>query len=65
MEPEALVDALLDLAGTLEVGEATRAALVEAAASGNGNGSSADDDHAERIAKLLRVVVSAPEYQFA
>ena len=67
MEPEALVDTLLDLAGTLEVGETTRAALVEAAssppASGNGNG--ADGDGAERIAELLRLVVATPEYQFA
>ncbi|MXY78620.1 MAG: DUF1800 domain-containing protein [Chloroflexi bacterium] len=67
MEPEALVDTLLDLAGTLEVGETTRTALVEAAssppASGNGNG--ANGDGAERIAELLRLVVATPEYQFA
>ena len=61
LEPEALVDALLDLAGTLEVSATTRAALVEAAA----EAPAPDDDHAQRISRLLRLVVAAPEYQFA
>ena len=61
LEPEALVDALLDLAGTLEVSATTRAALVEAAA----EAPAPDDDHAQRISRLLRLVVATPEYQFA
>ncbi len=55
---EALVDGCLDLAGPLEASEATRAALLEAAAS---NGVS----EGERVARMLTLVASTPEYQFA
>ena len=60
-DADALVDALLDEAGSLEVSDVTRAALREAA----GREDPAQHTTAEGIAKLLTLVVATPEYQFA
>lgn len=67
-DPEALVDAALDVAGPLEVSDTTRAALLEAASDG-GDLSFASDEQREavgrRAAQALRLVIASPEYQFA
>ena len=65
--PEDLVDAALDYAGPLDVSDATRAALVDAA---GGAEIGFDDDQAraataEQAASILRLVIASPEYQFA
>ncbi|PZC45067.1 MAG: Uncharacterized conserved protein, DUF1800 family [Chloroflexi bacterium] len=61
LSTDALVDALLDEAGSLEVSDTTRAALREAA----GQGDPAQHATADGVAKLLGLVVATPEYQFA
>jgi uncharacterized protein (DUF1800 family) len=56
---ESLVNAMLAETGTVEVSDATRAALTEFANDG------ADEDDATRVIRLLRLAVATPEYQFA
>ena len=53
---ETLVDGCLEAAGPLEASAETREALLAGAGSG---------EHGERVARLLTLVVSTPEYQFA
>ncbi|MEX2228519.1 MAG: DUF1800 domain-containing protein [Dehalococcoidia bacterium] len=67
LAPEVFVQRCLDLAGPLAVGEDTRAALNELAAEAGpltlaGNG--ADGAGARRVARMLSLIVAAPEYQF-
>ena len=65
--PAELVERCLDCCGPLEISTETRATLIERAEEdgplsvGNGNG----DDAAERISRMLQLVVATPEYQFA
>lgn len=65
--PDQLVDRCLDLCGPLEVKPQTRAELIERAQEGgtlvftNGAGTEAK----ERIGRMVQLIVSAPEYQFA
>ena len=68
LEPAEVVDRCLDLMGPIEVSPQTRAALLEAAASEGPlvfNGSGSGDPGAERVGRLLTLIVAAPEYQFA
>ena len=53
---EALVDGCLEAAGPLEASHETREALLAGADA---------DDHGERVARMLTLVVATPEYQFA
>ncbi len=64
---EELVDAALDFAGPLEVSDTTRAALVDAAGSGTLDFAGEEERKAaaQRAAKMLRLVIASPEYQFA
>ncbi|MBM3140353.1 MAG: DUF1800 domain-containing protein [Chloroflexi bacterium] len=67
LSPEAFVDRCLDLAGPLAVGAATRTALLEhAAAEGElwFEGEAARSKGEARVARLLTLIVAAPEYQF-
>lgn len=57
--PEKFVDDSLDLMGPLTIDEETRSSLVTFAAECEG------DDEKSRIVRMLRMVVSVPEYQFA
>ena len=68
LSPEQAVDRLLDLAGPLEVAETTRAALVSAASEGGDLRFGSEEERdasAHRIARLVGLVVAAPEYQYA
>ncbi len=56
---ESMVNAVLAETGTVEVSDATRAALTEFANDGAG------EDDATRLIRLLRLAVATPEYQFA
>ena len=68
VEPEALVDQVLDLAGPVPASEETRRVLAEFA-SEEGLLTFDTDDAREtseaRIGRMLQLVVSSPEYQFA
>jgi hypothetical protein len=68
LSPEACVEQCLELVGPLTVSSATRQSLLRAITSG---GAVRFDTMAERqasaarIARLLQLIVAAPEYQFA
>jgi hypothetical protein len=67
LAPEVFVQRCLDLAGPLAVGEDTRAALNELAAEAGPltlAGDGADGAGAHRVARMLSLIVAAPEYQF-
>ena len=55
---EVLVEGCLEAAGPLEANTETRETLLAGAAAGSGA-------HDERVARMLTLVVAAPEYQFA
>ena len=65
--PEELVDRCLDLCGPLEFSAESRATLVEfAAEEGPLSFSNGASEEAEgRIGRMVQLIVSAPEYQFA
>ena len=66
VSPEGLVDACLDQMGAISVSEETRAVLTGfASKSGElGQGASGlDDDGRKRVAKMLQMVASTPEFQ--
>jgi len=68
LSAEAFVDACLDLAGPLDVDEATRSTLLELAAKDGDLSFDSDDARkraASRVARMLSLIVAAPEYQFA
>jgi uncharacterized protein (DUF1800 family) len=68
LAPEAFVARCLELAGPLEVGEPTRAALLRFAESGGELrfGSDAEREaSAARVARMLQLIVASREYQFA
>jgi hypothetical protein len=68
ISPSDFVERCLDLAGPLEVTEMTRKALLEFAES-EGNLTFATDDErarsAERIGRMMTLIVASREYQFA
>ena len=66
--PEEFVDQCLDLAGPVEVSDETKSALRKYANSGGDLrfGTDADrEESAARIARMLQLIVSSREYQFA
>ena len=68
LSAEAFVDSCLDLAGPLDVDEATRSTLLELAEKdGEIRFDSAEEREraASRVARMLSLIVAAPEYQFA
>ena len=68
VSPEGLVDRCLELAGRLEVGDDTRAALRTHAESGVDLDFASDEGREraeERVVSLMRLIVSTTEYQFA
>lgn len=68
VSPESFVDACLDQAGPLAAGEQTRKTLLDFANEGGDlrfDGDEAREESARRVARMLTLVVSAPEYQFA
>ncbi len=68
LSPEEFVDRCLDLVGPLPVGESTKAALVEHAKSGGpldfGNDSQRESS-TDRAVRMLQLIVSTGEFQFA
>ena len=68
VEPEALVDQVLDLAGPVLASDDTRRVLAEFASEEGPLTFDSDDarEHSEaRIGRMLQLVVSCPEFQFA
>ena len=68
LSPEEFVDRCLDLVGPLTVGEATKTALVEHAKSGGPLGFSTDSERessTDRAVRMLQLIVSTGEFQFA
>ena len=68
LSPEAFVDACLDLMGPLEIGPTTRQVLTRYATSGGDLrfGTEADDEtSARRIGRMMQLIASSQEYQFA
>jgi uncharacterized protein (DUF1800 family) len=57
--PESFVDSALDAIGPIKVEGPTRAALVQFATDSGG------EDDRSRVVRLLRLIVTTPEYQFA
>ncbi len=57
--PEALVDGALDALGPIAVDETTREGLLSFAAD------SASDDERTRVLRMLRLIASTPDFQFA
>ena len=57
--PEAFVQNTLDAMGPLEVEEATRGPLIKFAVDSEG------DDDRTRVVRMLRLIVTTPEFQFA
>ena len=68
LSPDEFVDRCLELVGPLDVGETTRESLTRFAASQGdlniGADDAAEDNHA-RIVRMLQLIVSSREYQFA
>ena len=68
LSPEEFVDRCLDLAGPIEVGAETRSALLKHARSGGELGFGTDAEmqrSSDRIVRMLQLIVSSREYQFA
>ena len=68
VSPESFVDTCLDLAGPLKAGDQTRQALLDHANEGGDlrfDGDAAREESAKRVARMLTLIVAAPEYQFA
>ena len=68
MSPEEFVDGCLDLIGPLEVGEKTRASLIEHARSGGELARGSEEERgrfASRVAEMLQLIVATAEYQYA
>lgn len=68
LAPELCVEACLDLVGPIEVGDATRRVLTQYASAGGElqfGSEEADQASAGRIGRLLQLIVSTQEYQFA
>ncbi len=68
LTPAAFVDRCLELAGPIDASITTRDALLRFAASGGDLRFDSDEAVAEsrgRVARLLQLIVAAPEYQFA
>jgi uncharacterized protein (DUF1800 family) len=68
LAPEACVDQCLDLVGPLSVSSATRQTLIKAVASGGALDFGTTTERqasAERLTRLLQLIVATPEYQFA
>ncbi len=66
--PESFVDTCLDLAGPLSAGDQTRKALLDHANEGGDlrfDSDEAREESAKRVARMLTLIVAAPEYQFA
>lgn len=66
--PGDLVDTCLELSGPVEVSNDTRSALMKFARSIKGLGSSSSEQYAEsseKIIRMLKLIVSTTEYQFA
>ena len=63
LSPEEFVDRCLDESGALEVKDDTRAALIRQAKVGPGTNGDAEQD--ARAARILQLIVSSTEYQFA
>jgi hypothetical protein len=57
--PETFVDAALDALGPMTVEDSTREALVQFAANTEG------DEERSRSIRMLRLVVSTPDFQYA
>jgi uncharacterized protein (DUF1800 family) len=67
VSPESFVDRCLELAGPIPAGADTRAGLLEFAKSGGDlrfDNADARKESASRVARMLSLVVAAPEYQF-
>ena len=63
-----LVDRCLDLVGPIEVGDETRTALTNYAEEVGDVDLTSDedrDDNAHKIARMIQLIVSTREYQFA
>jgi hypothetical protein len=68
LSPEALVDRCLELVGSLAVREETRDELLSYAAEGGDLRFGTDEERAQsadRISRLLQLIVASREYQFA
>jgi uncharacterized protein (DUF1800 family) len=65
LEPEALVEACLDLAGPVSVQSGTRQALVNQVRSGGVLELASDPAAERRVTSLLQLIVATREYQFA
>ena len=68
MSVEEFVDGCLDLMGPVEVGEESREALIEhARSSGELRRATEEEQHtfAPRVAEMLQLIASTPEYQYA
>ena len=66
--PEALVEQCLELAGPVQASEETQAALLSAAEQEGALRFDSDEERersAKQVARMLGLVVAAPEYQFA
>ena len=68
LSPDDFVDRCIELAGPLEVGDETRASLVRHAAAAGELRFDTEDERkasAERVARILQLIVAVPEYQMA
>lgn len=68
LSPDEFVDRCLELVGPLDVGDATRESLTRFAASQGDLNIGADDaeeENSARVVRMLQLIVSSREYQFA
>jgi uncharacterized protein (DUF1800 family) len=68
LSPENLVDRCLELVGPFEIGEATRSALTRHANNIGEldlNSDEAREENADKIGRILQLIVASREYQFA
>ncbi len=68
INPEIFVESCLELAGPLNAGDQTRQALLDHASEGGDlrfDSDEACEESAKRVARMLTLIVAAPEYQFA